>query len=159
MLKNKLPIDSAHVKHVPGIYAQNKFIIANVPRASGPNTPVTTTFGRFTTDVENFHGRIAMLGMTGCAFDETIQRIPVVQQLVTETGLTSLQITAIVTVITAAFILETINPSSDRRTEKELAVFSKPGFTLETEIFHGRMAMLAFAYTVIGEQVSNRLLL
>lgn len=159
MLKNRFPIDSNHVKHVPGFYAKNKFIIANVPRASGSNTPFTTTVGRFTTDVENFHGRIAMLGMTGCAFDETIQRIPVVQQIVTETGLTSFQIIAIITAVTAVFILETINPSSDRRPEKELAVFSKPGFTLETEIFHGRMAMLAFAYTVIGEQVSNTLLL
>lgn len=122
-------------------------------------TRIQKTFGRFTTDVENFHGRLAMLGITGCAIDETLQKLPVVQQWVAETGVPSNVLFAFIVVATATFILETVNPATPSRSEPELNVFSKPGFTLETEILHGRMAMLAFAYTVIGEQVTSKLLL
>ena len=40
-----------------------------------------------------------------------------------------------------------------------LDIFTTPGFTLETEILHGRMAMLAFAYTVLSEQLYTHLVL
>lgn len=118
-----------------------------------------TTVGRFTTDVENFHGRIAMLGITGCALDETIQKLPIVQQFVSETGIPSIDLIAFITIVTSAFILETFNPTTIRKQEPELDIFTKPGFTLETEILHGRMAMLAFAYTVLSEQLYSQLIL
>lgn len=124
---------------------------------SAPRTRITV--GRFTTDVENFHGRIAMLGITGCTLDETFQKLPVVQQFVTETGIPSIDLLAFITIVTTAFILETFNPVVIRREEPELEIFTKPGFTLETEILHGRMAMLAFAYTVLSEQLYKQLIL
>ncbi len=131
----------------------------NVP-VSVSSTPRTRiTVGRFTTDVENFHGRIAMLGITGCALDETFQKLPVVQQFVTETSIPSIDLLAFITVVTSAFVLETFNPVVIRQEEPELDVFSKPGFTLETEILHGRIAMLAFAYTVLSEQLYKQLVL
>lgn len=125
-----------------------------------PLTPRTReVVGRFTTDVENFHGRIAMLGITGCAFDETLSKLPIMNQLTTETGIPSIQIIALITVVTSAFILETFNPVTIKTEEPELDIFTRPGFTLETEIFHGRMAMLAFAYAVLSEQLYNNLVL
>jgi hypothetical protein len=124
-----------------------------------PKTRVRRVVGRFTTDVENFHGRIAMLGITGCALDETISKLPILQQFTTETGIPSIQLVALITVITSAFILETFNPITITTEEPELDVFTKPGFTLETEILHGRMAMLAFAYALLSEQLYNALVL
>lgn len=115
--------------------------------------------GRFTTDVENFHGRIAMLGITGCALDETLSKLPILTQLSQETGLPTVQIIALVTVITSAFVLETLNPVAVKTEEPELDIFTNPGFTLETEILHGRMAMLAFAYAVLSEQLYTNLVL
>ena len=117
------------------------------------------TKGRFTTDVENFHGRIAMLGITGCAFGEQFAKLPIVQQFTTETGLTPLQTLAIITIITSAFVLETFNPVTIKNEEIELDVLSNPGFTLETEILHGRIAMLAFAWCVLGEELYSKLFL
>lgn len=125
-------------------------------------TPVLRTrqvVGRFTTEVENFHGRIAMLGITGCAFDESISKLPIMNQFITETGISSIQIIAFVTVVTSAFILETFNPVTIKTEEPELDIFTTPGFTLETEILHGRMAMLAFAYAVLSEQLYTNLVL
>ena len=60
------------------------------------------TEGRFTTDVENLHGRLAMLGLTGCALDETLSKTSVVQQLVTETGIPSIDVLAFITVAMAS---------------------------------------------------------
>lgn len=117
------------------------------------------TKGRFTTDVENFHGRIAMIGITGCAFGEQFAKLPIVQQVTIETGLTPLQTLALVTVITSAFVLETLNPVTIKNEEIELDVLSNPGFTLETEILHGRIAMLAFAWAVLGEELYSKLFL
>ena len=124
-----------------------------------PRIRMREVVGRFTTDVENFHGRIAMLGITGCAFDETISSLPIMKQLTTETGIPSIQIIAFVTIVTSAFILETLNPVTDKIEEPELDIFTNPGFTLETEILHGRMAMLAFAYAVLSEQLYTNLVL
>lgn len=118
-----------------------------------------TTVGRFTTDVENFHGRIAMLGITGCALDETFQKLPIVSQFVQETGIPSVDVLAFVTVVTSAFVLETLNPTVIRQEEPELDVFSNPGFTKETEVLHGRIAMLAFAYALLSEQLYSKLVL
>ena len=117
------------------------------------------TKGRFTTAIENFHGRIAMLGITGCAFGEQFAQIPIIQQFTMETGLTSLQTLALITVITSAFVLETVNPVTIKNEEIELDVLSNPGFTLETEILHGRIAMLAFAWAVLGEELYSKLFL
>lgn len=116
-------------------------------------------YGRFTTDVENFHGRIAMLGITGCTLDETISKLPIIQQFVTETGISSLQLLSFLTIVTGAFILETINPVILQKEEPELDIFTNPGFTLETEILHGRLAMLVFAYAVLNEQLYSVLTL
>lgn len=120
---------------------------------------VQKTIGRFTTDIENFHGRLAMVGLTGCAFSEAISNIPIVQQFVIETGVPSIDLLAFISIVTSAFILETVNPTTMTREEIELDVFSKPGFTLETEILHGRLAMLVFAYAVLEEQVYSKLVL
>lgn len=148
---NPLKVKGASSKHVVGV-STNLPYVAQPPR-------LRQVYGRFTTDVENFHGRIAMLGVTGCALDETITQLPIVQQFVSETGIPSVDVIAFVTVVTSAFVLETLNPVTVRSVEPELEVFSKPGFTLETEILHGRIAMLAFAYAVFGEQVYTRLFL
>lgn len=115
--------------------------------------------GRFTTGVENFHGRLAMLGMTGCTVGEQMFHIPILQQLSNETNLTAIQIIAGVAFITNLFILETFNPATTVIEEPELDIFTKPGFTLETEILHGRMAMLAFFYTVLSEVLYKSLVL
>lgn len=143
---------------------QNNYSTRTVPtrgvKVYASSTPrLRTTVGRFTTDVENFHGRIAMLGITGCALDETFQKIPIVSQFVQETGVPSVDVLAFVTVVTSAFVLETLNPTVIRQEEPELDVFSNPGFTKETEILHGRIAMLAFAYALLSEQLYSRLVL
>lgn len=117
------------------------------------------TVGRFTTEVENFHGRIAMLGITGCAFGEQFAQLPIVQQFTLETGLTGIQILALITIITSAFILEALNPVTIKNVEEELDVLARPGFTKEAEILNGRVAMLAFAWAVLGEEVYNKLFL
>lgn len=118
-----------------------------------------TVVGRFTTQVENFHGRIAMLGITGCALDETLSKLPILQQVTTETGIPSIQVIALITVITSAFVLEVINPVTIQTEEPELEIFTNPGFTLETEILHGRMAMLGFLYALVSEQLYSSLVL
>lgn len=115
--------------------------------------------GRFTTQVENFHGRLAMLGMTGCTIGEQLFHVPILQQLTNETSLTALQIVAGVAVITNVFILETFNPATPAVEEPELDIFTRPGFTLETEILHGRLAMLAFFYTIVSEVLYKSLVL
>jgi hypothetical protein len=77
------------------IRARNTF--SNTPRPSAvvvkrPRT--VRTIGRFTTDVENFHGRLAMLGLVGCGLNEIVSKTPIVTQFVSETGVSALQITA-----------------------------------------------------------------
>jgi hypothetical protein len=124
-----------------------------------PKPRLRRVIGRFTTDVENFHGRIAMLGITGCALDETISKHPFLQHFTTETSIPSIQLAAFFIGFTSVFILEVINPATISSEEPELDVFTKPGFTLETEILHGRMAMLAFAYALLSEQLYNALVL
>jgi hypothetical protein len=116
-----------------------------------------TTVGRFTTDVENFHGRMAMVGLVGTTFGEEFYKTPIVQQFVSETGIPSIDLFAFVVVVTSLFILESVSPKTERREETELDVFSNPGFTLETEILHGRMAMLAFTYSTLYEQLYSKL--
>jgi hypothetical protein len=56
--------------------------------------------------------------------------------------------------VTGAF-----NPVTIKNEEPELSVFEKPGFTLETEILHGRIAMLVFAYALASEQLYSTLAL
>lgn len=120
---------------------------------------MTTTVGRFTTEVENFHGRLAMMGLAGCALDETMSKMTVVQQFVSETHVPSQAAFAFVAVVTTAVVLETFNPVTVKREEPVLDVFTNPGFTLETEILHGRLAMLGFAYTLLSEQLYSGLVL
>jgi hypothetical protein len=143
---------------VPVQYPKNHTL---VKIRTTPPKPVRmrTVYGRFTTDVENFHGRIAMLGLAGCTLDETISKLPIIQQFVTETGISSIQLIAFITVVTSAFILETYNPVVIKKEEPELDIFTTPGFTLETEILHGRIAMLVFAYAVLSEQLYSVLAL
>lgn len=126
-----------------------------------PQKPIKMrrVYGRFTTDVENFHGRIAMLGLAGCALDETISKVPIIQQFVTETGISSVQLLTFLTIVTGAFVLEIINPVTLQKEEPELEIFTNPGFTLETEVLHGRIAMLVFAYAVLNEQLYSILTL
>lgn len=109
------------------------------------------TIGRFTTTVENFHGRLAMLGITGCAVGEMVSKVPIADQINLEIGLSPIEALATITVVTSVFILEAFNPAVEKNEEEELDVFSNPGFTLETEILHGRIAMLAFAYILMSE--------
>lgn len=142
------------------IKVNDSHVVSPTARIPVRTTPrIQKTLGRFTTDVENFHGRLAMLGITGCALDESIQKLPIVQQWVSETGVPAYQLFAFVAAVTTVFVLETINPVVTTKNEKELDVFSNPGFTLETEILHGRIAMLAFAYAVLIEQVYSTLVL
>lgn len=120
--------------------------------------------GRFTTEVENFHGRMAMVGIAmGTIFESTgLGRMPgqtIMQQFTTETGILTVPALAFVTVVTAAVIFETVNPATLRREEPELEVFTKPGFTPETEMLHGRLAMLGFAYALLSEQLYSTLVL
>lgn len=128
-----------------------------IPPPSARFHRVQNTIGRFNTDVENFHGRMAMLGLVGCALDEYVYNTPIVQQFVAETGIPSVDVGAFVVVVTAIIILEALNPKTERRVERQLQVFSHPGFTLETEILHGRLAMLAFLFVVVSEQVYGHL--
>lgn len=100
-----------------------------------------------------------MLGLLGCALDETVYQQPIVQQFVAETGIPSLDLAAFIGLVTALFVLETLNPKVLRREERELSVFDHPGFTLETEILHGRIAMMAFLFAVLTEQVYGKLAL
>jgi len=146
-----------NMKTVTASRSRSVVVARAVKTASTPRKQ--TTFGRFTTEVENFHGRLSMLGITGCALGETFKQLPAVQQFVVETNVPSIDLLAFIVVVTSAFVLETINPQVIKREEEELAVFSKPGFTLETEVLHGRMAMLAFAYIVVSEQLYHRLVL
>lgn len=146
MLSTKLPIRPLSLRKRTTIVAKA------MPK-------LRVTVGRFTTEVENFHGRIAMLGITGCAFGEQFAQLPIVQQFTLETGLTGIQTLALVTIITSAFILEALNPVTIKNVEEELDVLARPGFTKEAEILNGRVAMLAFAWAVLGEEVYNKLFL
>lgn len=146
MLSAKLPIRPLSLRKRTTIVAKA------IPK-------LRVTVGRFTTEVENFHGRIAMLGITGCAFGEQFAQLPIVQQFTLETGLTGIQTLALITIITSAFILEALNPVTIKNVEEELDVLARPGFTKEAEILNGRVAMLAFAWAVLGEEVYNKLFL
>lgn len=146
MLSAKLPIRPLSLRKRTTIVAKA------MPR-------LRVTVGRFTTEVENFHGRIAMLGITGCAFGEQFSQLPIVQQVTLETGLTGIQTLALITIITSAFILEALNPVTIKNVEEELDVLARPGFTKEAEILNGRVAMLAFAWAVLGEEIYNKLFL
>lgn len=139
--------------------SSNLYLTKRNVRVHGYQPKTRKVIGRFTTQVENFHGRIAMLGITGCALDETLSKLPILQQITTETGIPSIQVIALVTVVTSAFILEIINPVTVQTEEPELEIFTNPGFTLETEILHGRMAMLAFLYALVSEQLYSNLVL
>lgn len=142
------------------IIKNNKFLKKKSKRKLNIiNSRYNTTIGRFTRDVENFHGRLAMIGIIGSTFGEEVYNTPIVKQIVIETGIPSIDIFAFIVVTTVLFILQTINPSTTSHIEKELDVFSNPGFTLETEILHGRMAMLAFTYSVLVEQLFSKLTL
>ena len=146
MLSAKLPIRPLSLRKRTTIVAKA------IPK-------LRVTVGRFTTEVENFHGRIAMLGITGCAFGEQFAQLPIVQQFTLETGLTGIQTLALITIITSAFILEALNPVTIKNVEEELDVLARPGFTKEAEILNGRVAMLAFAWAVLGEEIYNKLFL
>ena len=121
---------------------------------------ILKTPARFTLAVERFHGRIAMVGLTtGGLLEHFGYKLPIATQLATETGLSTSVIGATVAAITTALVLEAVNPVS-KRIEAEVppAVFSNPGFTSETEILHGRIAMLAFAYVVLAERFTTMVL-
>ena len=114
---------------------------------------------RFTLKTENFHGRLAMLGMTvGGAMEHFGYKLPIVDQVPSEFGIPFMTVAAAVGVLTSAFVLEAVNPVTEVKKEQVIDVFSKPGFSKETEILHGRIAMLAFAYAIVAEQFTSNVL-
>lgn len=117
-----------------------------------------TTIGRFNTNIENFHGRLAMLGIFGCSLNEIFEEQTIIQQFVNETGIPSYQIISFICFTTLIFLLEIINPITELRIEKELSVFTNPGFTIDTEVLHGRMAMLVFMYIITNEYIYNSII-
>lgn len=117
---------------------------------------VIMTVGRFTTNVENLHGRLAMLGITGCAIQEHMGNgLTIGQQLTSVTGASVTTAAAVVSAITLGFILHVLNPNTIRRFESDPMVWGKPGFTVGSEILNGRLAMLGFAYAFVSELVSH----
>jgi hypothetical protein len=73
------------------------------------------------------------------------------QQLDLIPGLHFTQVAEVVAAVTTLFVLRAMNPDNHVEAEPEPAVWDHPGFTQETEILHGRIAMLTFAYIVIVE--------
>jgi hypothetical protein len=139
----------------------SKKAVIKVPATYAKNTlfPTVRVPARFTIDTERFHGRLAMVGLTGSAIMEHIgYKLPVMQQITTELGVSFMTVAGVVTIITSAILLETINPQTERVEEQVPQVWSKPGFSVETEILHGRLAMLAFAYTLIAENFTSTVL-
>ena len=132
-----------------------------IPKKSiRPRVPtVAMTAGTFTTATENLHGRIAMCGLTAAYIIEQSTGIPIGQQITSITGQSLMNVGAFVTLVTLGFILYVFNPTTPRRFEEELQVWDKPGFTLETEILHGRIAMLGFTFAFIAEILSKHLML
>lgn len=105
----------------------------------------------FTRDIENAHGRLAMLGIVGVATVERYTSMPLPIQLAKELGVDLSNITAFVALVTFFFVLKSIGPLDVSEAPEEIDTLSAPGFTLETEILHGRVAMLGFAYLVAAE--------
>ena len=137
-------------------------------------------FGRFNTDVENIHGRIAMMGITLGSLNELTTQIKeglaptMYEQLVDDTQfvvesvtkspnhipihVSSAGVTATLVFITSFFIIQALGDTKAKY-EDELEVFSKPGFTRESEILNGRIAMLVAMYILLSEQIYHHLLI
>lgn len=139
------------------------------------STPVSKrVFGRFSTDVENLHGRIAMMGITIGSLNELTNTIKqgfaptMYDQLVDDTqfvvtkssnlNVSSTDVTAALVFITSFFIIQALGDTKAKY-EDELQVFSKPGFTRESEILNGRIAMLVAMYILLSEQIYHHLLI
>lgn len=120
-----------------------------------PRPPHRNTFN---TEVENFHGRMAMLGLVGITVTEKITGLTLPQQIVHETGFRFMDVSFSVACLTGFFILRALNPKNQPHSEEEVDTLSSPGFTPETELLHGRIAMLGFAYIVLAEAVKNHAL-
>ncbi len=133
---------------LPNQVSQAKVIA--IPRPPPRNT--------FNAEVENFHGRIAMLGLVGITVTEKITGMTLPQQVVQETGIKFMDVSFGVACLTGFFILRALNPKNQPDIEEEIDTLSSPGFTRETEILHGRIAMLGFAYIVLAEAVANHAL-
>ena len=107
----------------------------------------------FSREVENLHGRLAMIGITGVSIVERMSGLTFPDQVMTETGFKFEDVAAVVALATTFFILRAANPKNETHEVQDLDVFSSPGFTSGTEILHGRLAMLGFAYIVLAEAV------
>lgn len=88
---------------------------------------------------------MAMVSLTACTLLEETTRTMVPQQLGPHAG----DVAVAVGVITLGFLLQAANGATVP--EEPLDVLGAPGWTLETEILHGRLAMLAFAYVLVAE--------
>lgn len=150
---------------------------------SVPQVASKRIFGRFNTDIENIHGRIAMTGITIGAINELTAHIrdssvasspTMYDQLVNDTQfaiesvtkihnnvpvhVTSTGVTASIVFITSFFIIQAFG-DINKTYEDEVQVFSKPGFTRESEILNGRVAMLVAMYILLSEQIYHHLLI
>lgn len=133
-------------------------VVSSAQKAVVSNKVVRVPF-RFSLKTENFHGRLAMIGMTTAGvFEHFGYKLPIIDQIQTEFGIPFMTVAATVSVLTSAFILEAVNPVTEVKEEQAINVFSKPGFSKETEILHGRIAMLAFAYALVAEQFTATVL-
>lgn len=123
------------------------------------STKVVRVPFRFSFKTENFHGRLAMIGMTAAgAMEHFGYKLPIMDQIQTEFGIPFMTVAATVGVLTSAFVLEAVNPVTEMKEEQVIDVFSNPGFSKETEILHGRIAMLAFAYALVAEHFTSNVL-
>lgn len=138
-------------------YRKPQYITAKDLAAYKPPEPQVRTYGRFTVDNENFHGRLAMASLVACATVEHFQRVGINEQVQKITHVSPSTVGAVIAATTIVFILQSINPKAMGSYENEVRVFDKPGFTQETEILHGRIAMMVFAYAVIAEVYAHHL--
>ena len=121
MLLNSKPITSP----------ARKSLIAYASYKQQP-VSIVKTYGRFSVETENLHGRLAMMSLVACAFRERAQSLNIIEQLYSVTHVPPPVIGALLVVTTLGFVIHALNPTTPGAFVKDFHVFEKPGFTLET---------------------------
>lgn len=116
---------------------------------------VVKMYGRFNIETENFHGRMAMISLIPCVALEKLKGIQIPDQIASVTHLPLSTVGGIIVFVTMGFILHSVNPKTEGAFQQDLRVFENPGFTLETEVLHGRIAMMVFSYAIIAELLTK----
>jgi Chlorophyll A-B binding protein len=120
--------------------------------------------GRFTVDAEVAHGRLAMLGLAGSFATCRLapQHPGLIAQVDAALSLASVPLpyaVAAVSLVTAGFIAHAANPTTQRSQEDAVPVWDNPGWTIESEVLNGRLAMLAFSYVLIADALYGKVVL